>query len=88
MRRKSVLYWFMAVVLVVLTSGTSLAASERLSAETQECLECHGEMRGIVSQWEDSAHWNAGVGCYECHKAEAGDSDAMDHNGFSVAIIV
>ena len=45
-------------------------------------------MPGIVSQWEDSAHWNAGVGCYECHKAEPGDIDAMDHNGFSVAIIV
>jgi hypothetical protein len=78
----------MAVALVLLTSGASIAALERLSVETQECLECHGEMRGIVSQWEDSAHWNAGVGCYECHKAEKGDSDAMDHNGFSVAIIV
>jgi len=88
MRRTSVLYWFMAVALVLLTSGTSLAALERLSAETQECLECHDVMRGIVSQWEDSAHWNAGVGCYECHKAEKGDADAMDHNGFAVAIIV
>jgi len=88
MRRKSVLYWLMAVVLVLLTSGTSMAALERLSAETQECMECHSEMRGIVSQWEDSAHWNAGVGCYECHKAEKDDVDAMDHNGFSIAIIV
>ena len=74
--------------LVLLTAGVGQAMSDRLSAETQECLECHSEMAGIVSQWEDSAHWNAGVGCYECHKAEKGDADAMAHNGFSIAVIV
>ena len=88
MRRQVILHGFMMVALVLLTSGVALAALERLSVETQECLGCHEGMPGIVSQWEDSAHWNAGVGCYECHKAEKDDADAMDHNGFSVAIIV
>src|SRR6056300_247668 len=77
----------LTILLVLLTAGVVLAASDRLSAETQDCLGCHQGMPGIVSQWEDSAHWNAGVGCYECHKAEPGDIDAIDHNGFSVAII-
>ena len=77
----------MAVLLLLMT-GASLAATDRLSMETQECLGCHAAMPGIVSQWEDSAHWNAGVGCYECHKAEKDDADAFDHNGFSIAIIV
>ena len=83
-----VLRGFMTAALVFLTASVSLSMTDRLSAETQECLGCHDEMPGIVAQWEDSAHWNAGVGCYECHKADSGDADAMDHNGFSIAIIV
>ncbi len=64
-------------------------ARARLSPETAECVACHrDEMPGLVTQWETSPHWQAGVGCYECHRAEAGDADAMDHNGFSVATIV
>jgi hydroxylamine dehydrogenase len=87
MRRQMVFQGFMMVALVFLTAGASLAI-DRHSAETQDCLQCHEGMPGVVRQWEDSAHWNAGVGCYECHKAEKGDVDAMDHNGFSIAIIV
>ena len=88
MRKQLVLRGFMTAFLVLLMAGASLAMTDRLSAETQECLGCHGEMPGIVSQWEDSAHWNAGIGCYECHKADQDDADAMDHNGFSIAVIV
>ena len=88
MKKHTVLQGFMTVALVFVTASFSLAMTDRLSAETQECLGCHGEMPGIVAQWEDSAHWNAGVGCFECHKADSGDADAMDHNGFSIAIIV
>jgi hypothetical protein len=74
-------------VLLCLASS-ALAVSERLSEQTLECLKCHAEMPGIVQQWEDSAHWNAGVGCFECHQAQDGEPDAMDHYGFTVAIIV
>ncbi len=64
-------------------------ARARVSPETAECVACHrDEMPGLVTQWEASPHWQAGVGCYECHRAEAGDADAMDHNGFAVATIV
>ena len=71
-----------------LLSGPGLAASERLSGQTVECLKCHNATAGIVNQWQDSAHWNAGVGCFECHQAERGEPDAMDHYGFTVAVIV
>jgi hypothetical protein len=88
MGRKVIFKGILVSALVLLTAGVGMAMTDRLSEETQECIGCHMEMPGIVSQWEDSAHWNAGVGCYECHKAEKGDADAMDHNGFSIAIIV
>jgi len=45
-------------------------------------------MPGIVTQWESSSHWQAGVGCFECHGAEKGDADAREHNGYLVATIV
>ncbi len=61
----------------------------KVSEETKQCLECHQEaMPGIVNQWQDSSHWQAGVGCFECHKAKKGEPDAMDHNGFTIATIV
>ncbi len=66
-----------------------MARAAEISAETKECVECHREqMPGLVTQWETSSHWGAGVGCYECHKADPGEPDAMDHNGWTVAIIV
>lgn len=45
-------------------------------------------MPGILNQWQAGTHWQAGVGCYECHIAQKGETDAMDHNGFWVATIV
>jgi hypothetical protein len=79
--------WLLAIVLLSI-SGIA-HANEKQSAETAKCLGCHAETTaGIVSQWEDSAHWNAGVGCYECHKADKKDADAMNHYDFTVSIIV
>lgn len=66
-----------------------LPAEAKVSTETQKCLDCHTEiMPGLVDQWSTSSHWNAGVGCYECHMAKETEPDAMDHNGFWVSIIV
>jgi len=67
MSRTLGLQGILAILLVLLTAGFSLAASDRLSAETKDCLGCHEGMPGIVSQWEDSAHWNAGVGFLCCN---------------------
>ncbi len=73
----------------VLTGLFVVSANAKLSEETKQCLECHSDaMPGLVEQWQSGSHWLTGVGCYECHKAEKGDADAMDHNGFLVATIV
>jgi len=74
-------------MLAVFATG-ALAVDARMSEQTRACLECHESMPGIVKQWEDSAHWNAGIGCFECHRAQEGEADAMDHYGFLVATIV
>ena len=67
----------------------SLNAQAKISEQTQQCMECHRDiLPGLVEQWQDSTHWQAGVGCYECHAADKGDPDAMEHNGFLVATIV
>ena len=74
---------------LVLTGFITVTADAKFSEQTQQCMECHGDlMPGILEQWQYSSHWQAGIGCYECHVAEKGDADAMDHNGFLVATIV
>lgn len=73
---------------VMLMADVAIAASPKVSEETAQCLTCHESPPGIVSQWQDSAHWNAGVGCYECHQAAMEDVDALEHYGFTVAVIV
>jgi hypothetical protein len=62
---------FLAVFSLVLFSVT--VASAEVSKETAECMECHADlMPGLVDQWQDSYHWQAGVGCYECHGGKKG----------------
>jgi len=82
------------MMLVVIAAVTALLlfqgmAFAKASKETKQCIACHEEvMPGIVKQWVGSAHDKADVGCYECHKANKGESDAQVHNGFLVAVIV
>ena len=81
------LYVFTGALL--LTGFLAVSADAKISAETEQCLECHAErMPGLIEQWQYSTHWQSGVGCYECHAAQKGEVDALDHNGFVVATIV
>ena len=74
---------------VFIFSSLAINVNAKISSESQECVKCHSVvMPGLVKQWQASAHWQAGVGCYECHGAQKGDTDAMDHNGFLVSSIV
>ncbi len=61
-----------------------------ISNETQMCLACHkAQNTATVKQWETSKHAENNVGCYECHKAEEGESDAITHYGnFIISAIV
>ena len=77
-----------ATVLMTMTCFWAKIVAARMSEPTAECVQCHTErMPGLVEQWEQSSHWPK-VGCYECHQARKGESDAMDHNGFLVTTIV
>ena len=42
-----------------------------LTEETRSCLACHAEEQpGIVHDWKNSGHSDAGVSCIDCHRRE------------------
>jgi hypothetical protein len=52
------------------------------------CIICHREVTpGIYNQWRESTMGQAGVNCYDCHRAEKSDPDAFEHKE-SIAIVV
>ncbi len=62
---------------------------KQLSDESKECAACHkDESPGIYQQWGRSKHYGANVGCYECHQAEATDSDVIEHEKVNISVIV
>lgn len=74
-------------VLAIASAGE--AQTKLVSQEGQACIDCHKEQSpAFVKEWEISSHAKKGVDCYSCHKAETTDPDAMDHNGFTIAILV
>ncbi len=87
MRKHRWVVFLLGVAMVFAISG--FASASGLSKETQACLNCHKQMNpGIVVPWQESRHAAKNVGCYECHQANKSDKDAMDHFGFTVAVIV
>ena len=77
------------LLMVFFIFGLTTVISAKVSNQTAECVECHNQSTpGLVQQWQDSPHWQSGVGCYECHMAQKGEIDAMDHNDFMISIIV
>ncbi len=62
---------------------------KRLSNESKTCASCHKEKTpAIYGQWGNSKHFGANVGCYECHKAEKSDKDAIMHKDFVISPLV
>jgi hypothetical protein len=58
------------------------------SPKGELCVICHREVTpGIYNQWIDSTMGQAGVNCYDCHKAEKDDPDAFEHKEL-IAIVV
>ena len=70
--------------LVLLSAGTAVpvwAAKVTLDpanwgrAEGEECVNCHAKSSaGLTQQWQDSAHAEAGVNCFDCHQADTADA--------------
>ncbi|MEW6050896.1 MAG: multiheme c-type cytochrome [Candidatus Zixiibacteriota bacterium] len=60
-----------------------------LTEASRSCVECHqADMPGLVGEWRYSRHYGANVGCFECHQADPKDADAVEHNGYTIAVIV
>lgn len=60
-----------------------------VGSDSQKCLACHEQKTPVIAaQWSDSKHAQLGVGCYECHRADAGDKDAFAHEGKTIATVV
>ncbi len=86
----------MIITVSVILSFAALSGStaagytlKETSEQSKKCIECHKDKsRGIYEQWGDSKHYIANVGCYECHKAEKTDKDAMEHEGEIISVIV
>lgn len=85
-----------AGLLAVVTAVTATAVDRgalagEISPESQACADCHGKEnqgQGIVEQWKEGDHFENGVGCFECHQADAKDPDAFEHYGRTIATIV
>lgn len=79
----------MAVCLAALPAFGSGYILSEISEESAKCIECHKkESTVIYEQWASSAHYRGNIGCYECHKAEPDDPDALEHESTLIAIIV
>ncbi len=60
-----------------------------VSSQSAKCIECHKVQSPVIyEQWGDSKHYRGNIGCFECHKAEKEDVDAMDHYGETISVIV
>ena len=69
--------------------GDRRALAASIPAASRACVDCHMQVsRGIADHWTGSTHAEKGVGCVDCHKAEAKDADAFSHYGASIATIV
>jgi hypothetical protein len=78
-------FLFVALIALSLIYPTIISAEEDPS---DKCVKCHGSMTpGIVAQWDDSKHSDAGVGCFLCHEARAGDPSGYKHNGFKITAV-
>lgn len=66
-----------------------LSGFKHMSKESATCISCHREKTpGIYGMWGKSKHFGANVGCYECHKAQPGEKDAIKHKDFVISVIV
>jgi hypothetical protein len=61
----------------------------QISKEGKACLSCHeSQSPSFVKDWKESRHAAKGVDCFTCHRAEPTDSDAMQHYGYTIAVLV
>ncbi|HBR14364.1 MAG TPA: hydroxylamine oxidoreductase [Candidatus Omnitrophica bacterium] len=86
---------FLVILIFSLTAAVwaspagAVFGPKAISEQTRECVECHKDVAPVINQqWGASKHYRANVGCFECHQAGEKDTDAFDHYGHNIAIIV
>ncbi|MCP4228548.1 MAG: hypothetical protein GY771_00165, partial [bacterium] len=71
-------------------AGSTDTAYASADATTKKCIDCH-QKEGIAENWNNhwaqSKHGQNGIGCMACHKANEGEPDAWNHEGFLVTHI-
>ncbi len=74
---------------IPLTAAAQTTILSRMSGQTGQCVECHAASNhALYQEWGTSKHFRANVGCYECHQAQKGESDAFEHADFTISTIV
>lgn len=81
---------FLIAMVMMLVASTGYAVTYKditLDAESQKCVDCHEKERiapKVHDQYAESAHAQNGIGCLDCHSAEASDFDAYTKKGHPV----
>ncbi len=71
------------------TKAKMLKPFKQLSKASATCVSCHREKTpALYQQWGKSKHFGANIGCYECHKADSSDPDAIRHKDYIISVIV
>lgn len=91
--RRAVVKIFLLLFVMLLGGALTCGASyvdpkDYGSPKGEVCVTCHRETSpGIYGQWKESGHGQAGVNCYDCHRAEKDDIDAFEHKEL-ISIVV
>lgn len=94
MKRRNIVFRVLVMLLglgmaLYSVSGEAAKGKGNISKEGQACVQCHETLSpAFVKEWKISKHAQKGVDCYTCHKAGRTDPDAVEHNGFTIAILV
>jgi hypothetical protein len=89
-RLAAVIVWWSVLALHPAVAAKVKLNPSNWGLETgKACTSCHQKTSaGLARQWQDSAHGAAGVNCMDCHQAQAGEADAMEHEGQIIATLV
>lgn len=84
---------FLVVLLVPSWRGSRVGAEDPRGAwgakEGEACVACHAQQNtALVEEWRLGRHGQVGVNCHDCHRADKGDPDAFEHNGYTIAVLV
>ena len=86
-----------ALATLLLIGAISTASADKVTLEPsnwgkeegEACIDCHRKSSaGLLAQWEQSAHAEAKVNCFDCHQADPSDDDAIEHEGSIISTIV